>query len=156
MARRDTKTAYGIIAVGLVILVAALTCMLLNKKDTLCGRPSAVVKWPWTPDDYNGSIYLAPPGHYSGSTEEPPQVVRAGAGQWGAYFLDGSPYSPQGYPDFTRETTLEANPPARAASRLGEPTAFSPIESCMVGYDYGIYSGNSCLPYMTGGSLVDY
>ena len=167
MARRDTKTAYGIIAVGLIILVAALTCMLLNKKDTLCStaaRPSAVVKWPWIADDYNGAMYLAPPGHYSGSTEEPPQVVRAGgAGQWGAYFLDGSPYSPQGYPDCTREATREANPwarayypPARAASRLGEPTAFSPIESCMVGYDYGIYSGNSCLPYMTGGSLVDY
>ena len=74
MARRDTKTAYGIIAVGLIILVAALTCMLLNKKDTLCStaaRPSA-------------------------------------------------------------------NQRRRSASRLGEPTAFSPIESCMVGYDYGI------------------
>ena len=59
MSRRDKNMAYGIIAVGLIVLVVALTCMLLNKKDSFCStKKSSLVKWPWVPDDFNGPIYI--------------------------------------------------------------------------------------------------
>lgn len=87
---------------------------------------------------------------------------RAGAQQykWGAYYLDGSPYSPEGYPDYTKEATIRANMMPRSASRLGAPVSFSPIESCRVGYDYGVYNANGCIPYWSGEqgpvSMIDY
>jgi len=205
MARGNKNTAYGLVAVGLIIVVIALTCMMLNSDDKLCAsgtrRKSKTVKWPWVPDDFNGPMYLAPPGFLSGSTEQPPSRVdgppmrllknqyqcpetftgcwsgcdypipgarecpyyhasrsatpaSAGPYGWGAYYLKGSPYSPQGYPGYTKKETLRAN------SRLGIPRTFSPIDSCKVGYDYGVYSNNACIPYMSTkegpASLIDY
>jgi len=203
--------AYSIVAIGLIIVVIALTCMLLNKNESIyCANKARAsetnVKWPWIPDDFNGPLYLAPPGFLSGSTEQQPQLVdgrpmrllknqyqcpdaymgcwsgcdfpmkgthsRAcpyyhgkkatvpAAGkihspaEWGAYYLKGTPYSPQGYPGYTKESTRVAN------SRLGIPRTFSPIDSCKVGYDYGLYSSNACLPFLSTKkgpqSIIDY
>lgn len=192
MVKKTNQLAYAIFAGILIVVVIFLTCMMMNDKKT------KNVKWPWIPDDFNGPMYLAPPGFLSGSDEEPPNVVRTKpmrllknqyqcpdsymgcwsgcdypiskmhsrecpyyhskkAGnpeKWGAYMTNGTPYSPQGYPGYTYEETRIAN------SRLGPPRVFSPINSCKVGYNYGIYNNNGCLPFMTTDkgieSIIDY
>lgn len=41
MARRDKKTAYILVAIGLIIVVTALSCMMINSDDKICGKKRA-------------------------------------------------------------------------------------------------------------------
>lgn len=41
MARRDKNTAYILVAFGLLVVVVALSCMMMNNDDKICSAPLA-------------------------------------------------------------------------------------------------------------------